>query len=303
MPRVPVKQIDVDQDFDIQSNKLTNVATPTASGDATNKAYVDGLVNGLAWKNPCRVASQTNINLASAPASIDSTVMSNGDRVLVKSQTDQKENGIYDYNGAASAMTRSSDADTGAELEAAATLVQEGSDADNAYVQTTDSVTIGASNIVWVLFSSTGGITAGDGLQKIGAVVSIKEANDSVVADAEGLRAAVPVSDNKAMAGIATSSDDDPACGGIMHAPAAGSRVAVRINGVDAIVGNGTKVGVDCYFSDPGDTVAKTFHDIVAGDILRWIGSYAGYQIAVTDEIDYDYVTAESASSSSSPGA
>jgi hypothetical protein len=297
---IRIKQVLIDQNVDVNGYRLTEVATPTVGTDGVNKTYVDGLVNGLSWKNPCRVASQVNINLASAPANIDGEAMVATDRVLVKSQTDPTENGIYDYNGAGSAMTRSLDADTGAELEAAATLVQEGSDADNAYVQTTDSVTIGVSNIVFVLFSSTGGVTAGDGLQKVGAVISIKEADDSVVADANGLRAARPTSDNKAMPANVTAGDDDPGAGPILHNPV--GRVTVRVNGVDVRVGNGIKSGVDCYFSDPGDTVAKLFEDVTAGDIMRWIGSVAGYQLDNTDEVDYDYNTCESSSSSSAVG-
>lgn len=300
MSRIRNKQIIVDSSFDLNSQKAVNLAAPTLGGDATNKTYVDNLVNGLSWKSPCEVASQTNINLASAPATIDGESLSNGDRVLIRNQTDPKENGIYDYNGAGSAMTRSSDADTGAELEAAAVLVIKGTDADDAYTQTTNSPTIGVDNIVWTLFSQTGGVTAGDGLQKIGVTISIKEADDSVLADANGLKAARPTTDNKAMVANVTSSDDDPGAGPILHAPV--GSVRVRINGNDVKVGNGTKTNADCYFSDPGDTIAKLMDDIVAGDIMRWVGTEAGYQLDSSDEVDYDYNTVESASSSSSVG-
>ena len=300
MSRIRAKQLTIDADLPVNNNKITGLATPTLGGDATNKTYVDGLVNGLSWKNPCVVASSTNINLASAPATIDGESLSNGDRVLVRGQTAPAENGIYDYNGSGSAMTRSTDADTSEELNAAATLVMEGSDADNAYVQTTDNPTVGVDPIAWTLFSTTGGITAGDGLQKVGSEISIKEADDSVLADASGLKAARPTSDNKGMPGNVTASDDDPGAGPILHAPV--GRVAVRVNGVDVEVGNGTKTGVDCYFSDPGDTVAKLFEDVTTGDIMRWVGTNAGYELDNTDEVDYEYNTVEGSSSSSAVG-
>ncbi len=63
--------------------------------------------------------------------------MAGGDRVLVKDQTLGEFNGIYDYNGAAAAMTRSSDADTAVELEGAVIFVTEGTaNADKGFVQT-----------------------------------------------------------------------------------------------------------------------------------------------------------------------
>ena len=48
------------------SNKITNLATPTAANDATNKAYVDAAINGLSWKSPVVVATTANITLSGA---------------------------------------------------------------------------------------------------------------------------------------------------------------------------------------------------------------------------------------------
>jgi hypothetical protein len=59
-------------DFDFQSvSKVVNLPTPSATGDAVPKSYVDSLVEGLAWKDSCRVATQANLNLASPGATID----------------------------------------------------------------------------------------------------------------------------------------------------------------------------------------------------------------------------------------
>ena len=83
-------------DLDFQSvSKVINLPTPSASGDAASKSYVDSLVEGLAWKDSCRVATQSNLNLASPGATIDGISMASQDRVLVRSQSTTSENGIY----------------------------------------------------------------------------------------------------------------------------------------------------------------------------------------------------------------
>src|SRR5690349_25077436 len=55
---------------------------------------LDGVNEGIAAKAPVRVATTANITLA-AEQSIDSVSVVEGDRVLVKNQTDATENGIY----------------------------------------------------------------------------------------------------------------------------------------------------------------------------------------------------------------
>ena len=117
-------------DLDLQSvSKVINVPSPSANGDAVPKSYVDTLVEGLAWKDSCRVATQSNINLSSPGATIDGISMASLDRVLVRSQTTASQNGIYVWNGSAVAMTRALDANTFAELEQAVTSVEEGTSA------------------------------------------------------------------------------------------------------------------------------------------------------------------------------
>lgn len=55
---------------------------------------------------PVAAGSTANVNIASAPASIDGVVLSNGDLVLIKNQTLPEENGVYTFNGTGSALTR-----------------------------------------------------------------------------------------------------------------------------------------------------------------------------------------------------
>lgn len=142
-------------DLDLQSvSKVINVPTPSAAGDAVPKSYVDSAVEGLAWKDSARVGTQSNINLSSPGSTIDGVTMASQDRVLVRNQSTQSQNGIYVWNGAAVAMTRSLDASTFAELEQAIITVEEGTDAGTTWRQTQVNGTIDSSNVVWTSFAA-----------------------------------------------------------------------------------------------------------------------------------------------------
>jgi hypothetical protein len=134
-----------------------NMASDSASHVPTQqsvKAYVDSHVPAaLAWKNPCKAATTANITL-SGTQTIDGISIIAGDRVLVKDQTTASANGIYVC--AAGAWSRATDADSAAELEGAAVIVQQGtSNADTTWVQTTDGITLGSSNIVWAAMTTS----------------------------------------------------------------------------------------------------------------------------------------------------
>ena len=142
-------------DLDLQSvSKVINVPTPTAAGDAVPKSYVDSAVEGLAWKDSARVGTQSTINLSSPGATIDGVTMASQDRVLVRNQSTQSENGIYVWNGSAVAMTRSLDASTFAELEQAIITVEEGTDAGTTWRQTEINGVIDTNNVIFSSFAA-----------------------------------------------------------------------------------------------------------------------------------------------------
>lgn len=94
---------------------------------------------------------------------------------------------------------------------------------------------------------------------------------------------------NKDMAASTTSSDGDLAVNqAIATTPAQGGYVTVEINGVHVSLGDGAK-DKECYFSDDGGTTARGISSIVSGDMLYWMGSIAGFELAPADRVDFCY--------------
>lgn len=143
-----------DLDFE-GASRILGLPDAVDPQEPATKAQLDAAVEGISWKVAARVSTQGNINLASPGASIDGITMSNGDRVLVRAQTDESQNGIYVWGGAATAMVRAADASTFAELEGAAVSVQEGTDTGVTYRQTAVNGTIGVDDLLWSTFGTS----------------------------------------------------------------------------------------------------------------------------------------------------
>lgn len=135
--------------------RILNLLDPTLAQHPATKAYVDGAVEGLAWKDSARVATTANLTLSGPGATIDGITMATNDRVLVKDQTTQSQNGLYLWNGAAVAMTRTADASTFAELEQAVVTVEEGTSAGSTFRQTQVNGTIDTNNVLWSAFGTS----------------------------------------------------------------------------------------------------------------------------------------------------
>lgn len=115
-----------------------------------------GVPSIFSFKSPCRVVATTNINIAAPGSTIDSTAMANGDRVLLAGQTTASQNGLYNWNGAAAAMTRTTDADTSSEVKAGMIVpVTEGTIyADTLWILTTNAtITLGTTALAFSRFA------------------------------------------------------------------------------------------------------------------------------------------------------
>lgn len=172
------------------SGFITLHADPSSAMHPATKQYVDSLAQGIDVRASCRVASTANIVLATGTAlTIDGVVTVAGDRVLVKNQTTTSENGIYVV--AAGAWSRSTDADTSAEVTAGMfTFVSEGTvNADSGWVLTTnDAITLGTTGLAFAQFSGAGQVVAGDGLTKSGNTLNVVTANAArIVVNADSI--------------------------------------------------------------------------------------------------------------------
>ena len=165
-----------DGSVSLNSQKITNLATPTADGDAASKSYVDGVAQGLDVKDSCVAATTGNITISTAlnnGDTLDGVSLSTNDRVLVKDQSSASENGIYIVG---SSPARADDLAAGADAAGMFTFIEQGTvNADNAFVCTSNkgSAVVGTNNLAFTQFSGAGQITAGDGLDKSGNTLSV----------------------------------------------------------------------------------------------------------------------------------
>jgi len=165
-----------DGSVSLNSQKITNLATPTADGDAASKSYVDGVSQGLDVKDSCVAATTGNITIATAlnnGDTLDGVSLSTNDRVLVKDQSTASENGIYIVG---SSPARADDLAAGADAAGMFTFVEQGTvNADNGFVCTSNkgSAVVATNNLTFAQFSGAGQITAGDGLDKSANTLSV----------------------------------------------------------------------------------------------------------------------------------
>ena len=169
-------------DLSLNSQKITNLATPSATTDAANKAYVDSVSQGLDIKDSVKVATTANITL-SGTQTIDGVAVSADERVLVKDQSTQTQNGLYLCK--AGAWQRTTDLAAGSNAAGMFTFVEQGTvNGDNGFVCTSNSgsAVTNTNNLTFAQFSGAGQIIAGDGLDKSSNTLSVDlKANGGLV--------------------------------------------------------------------------------------------------------------------------
>lgn len=185
------------------AQKITGLADPTAAQDAATKNYVDSVAQGLNIHDAALLATTANLVgtyaagstgadggtgvgatltiTASGVLSIDGVATALNDRILVKNQTTQTQNGIYYVStagatGVSAVLTRATDADNhiaGQVVAGDFVFVDQGSTQGNTGWAQTETGTstnppkgikIGTDNIAFTQFSGAGTYTASNGV-------------------------------------------------------------------------------------------------------------------------------------------
>jgi hypothetical protein len=157
--------------------KITGLGTPTDSADAATKGYVDSVAEGLHIHESVVAATTANVNLSNALENgdtLDGITLATGNRILVKNQTTQSENGIYVVN-ASGQPSRATDFDTATEVDSGDfVFVYSGTaNAGTGWVQTNKPATIGTDAIAFTQFSGAGTYVGGAGLTLDGTTFNV----------------------------------------------------------------------------------------------------------------------------------
>ena len=169
------------------NNRITDLAAPVDPNDAATKAYVDAVSEGLHVHASVKAATTGNVNLGSGIAAVDGVTINNGDRVLVRAQTNAAQNGIYVSNG--TTLSRAADYDSVAEIKTGDfVFVDQGTTyANSGFVQTEIVATVGTDNIAWTQFSGAGTFLAGDGLTLDGNEFNVVGTADRITVAADAI--------------------------------------------------------------------------------------------------------------------
>lgn len=275
---------------------LTSVAVtqdPTSALQLATKQYVDSVAEGLHVHASCAAATTgtlasitggtvtynngtagvgATLTLSVALTVLDGYTLQNGDRVLVKNEATQANNGIYTWATGGTVLTRATDFDTAVEIASGDfTFISNGTlYADTGWVQTEPVTTIGTDAIIWQQFSGAGTYTAGTGLTLTGSQFSIT--NTSVVANTYGSASAVPVFAVNAQGQITGVTNTNIAISGsAVSGDISGN--AANVTGVVAVANGGTGLtsgtsGGVLYYSATGtlaSSAALAANSIVLG--------------------------------------
>jgi len=197
-------------------NSITINNAPTADSDATNKAYVDSVAQGLSPKTPVVATSIVNTPTATLATPVDGVTLSANDRVLLTQQNYQIDNGIW--LAQSSDWTRPTDFALGSTAGQAYVLTTSGLTlAGTGWLCNTPLAIVGTDTVTFVQFTSSGqttGANVGTGAgevfrNKTGLTLNFKTlAGATVVPGATGNFVTVSNGANEVSFAVTATSDN-----------------------------------------------------------------------------------------------
>jgi hypothetical protein len=160
---------------------LTLNGNPNTANQAANKAYVDAIASGAIFKQVVVAGSTANLTATynngaagvgatltnagtQAAFELDDVILSVSDRVLIKNQTSQLENGIYEVTDVGSGatdwvLTRTTDYDQPSEITPGSVIpIMSGTvNANTSWIETNDVVAVGTDSIFFTQFTYNAG--------------------------------------------------------------------------------------------------------------------------------------------------
>lgn len=231
------------QSVSFNNVQLKNVADPQEAQDVATKYYVDNVAQGLHTHFAAQAATSATLasiiggtvtyntvtsgvgdylTLSTALTILDGYSLVNGDRILVKNETNTNYNGVYVRTNSTT-LTRATDFDEVTEVAGGDFIfvVHGILYGDTGWVQTEQSTGIGTSPIVWTQFSGAGTYLAGAGLDITGTEFSVNVNNGITIINDE-----VQLDSGVAGDGLTFSS-------GVINVVGTTDRISVNTNTVD----------------------------------------------------------------------
>jgi len=225
----------------VSSALIKDVATPVDPTDAANKAYVDAVAEGLHIHASVQAATTAAITgsvtydngtsgvgatlTTDTPINtLDGYSLVNGDRILIKNQANTAHNGIY-IRTSSTVFTRATDFNTVAEIASGDFLfVSNGTvNGKTGWVNTSKSIAVGTTAVVFEQFSGAGTYIAGSGLAFTGNTIDIvlqTSGGLEIVSDELGLKSTT------AGSGLTFSS-------GVLNVGGTADRITVNNDSID----------------------------------------------------------------------
>lgn len=294
-------QSQIDSKLNLSGGTLTGALTlsgaPTSDLHAATKLYVDGLAAGINFHQPVVAATSGNLDgiynngtngfgatLTKASngsiGTIDNATVAVGNRILLRAQTDPKENGIYTITALGSGstpwqITRATDADnnpSGELLTGDFCFVTSGATngSKGFILNTTGTITIGTTEISYSQFNASEAVIAGAGLSKSGETLSIATGGITTAMLAAGAVVDIDVAADAAIAQskIANLTSDLNAKAPIASPTFTGT-VTVAASGIAFADGTQTMEGVPSRTVILQRTASNTLSGIERDDLIE----------------------------------